>query len=53
MAGLRYAKANQDVFDYGRAKGYVRCVFFLSQRILANAGDVAVVLVIAATFEKY
>ena len=30
MCLLRFVKANHDVFDYGRAKGYVRCIFFLS-----------------------
>ena len=53
MATLRFFKVNQDVFEYGRATSYIRCVFFLSQRILANFGDVAIVLVVRATFVEY
>ena len=30
MASLRFALKNQEVFQYGRAQSYIRCLFFLS-----------------------
>ena len=53
MTSLRFQLASQELFDYGRAKGYIRCLFFFTQRILANLGDVMIVLIIRSTFQDF
>lgn len=50
---LRFAIASQDVFEYGRSKGYFWALFFLSYRTLQFLADVAIIYTISRTFEYF
>lgn len=53
MTVLRFAIASQQVFEYGRAKGYFWSIFFLSYKFLQSCGDVAIIYIISVTFEDF
>jgi len=50
---LRFATTSQDVFEYGRSKGYFWALFFLSYRTLQFLADVAIVYTISRTYEDF
>lgn len=53
MTVLRFATASQEVFEYGRAKGYLWALYFLSAKFLQSLGDIAIIYIISVTYEKF
>ena len=53
MTVLKFAISSQQVFEYGRAKGYFWSVFFLSYKFLQSCGDVAIIYIISITYEDF
>lgn len=53
MTSLKFALANQHVFEYGRTKGYFWALFFLSYKFLTAGGDLLIIFIISKTFVKF
>ena len=52
-SALRFAIASQEVFEYGRSKGYFWALFFLSFRTLQFLADVAIIYIISQLYDYF
>mmetsp|Transcript_23732 Transcript_23732/g.29496 ORF Transcript_23732/g.29496 Transcript_23732/m.29496 type:complete len:331 (+) Transcript_23732:760-1752(+) len=52
-SSLKFAIASQEVFEYGRSKGYFWALFFLSFRTLQFLADVAIIYTISRLYDYF
>ena len=52
-SALRFSIASQEVFEYGRSKGYFWALFFLSFRTLQFLADVAIIYIISQLYDYF
>jgi ABC-type multidrug transport system fused ATPase/permease subunit len=48
--GLNFALASQEVFEYGRSKGYFWGLYFIAQKKLQSVADIAIIYIVSRTF---
>ena len=52
-ANLKFQIASQELFEYGRSKGYFWALYFMSQRTLQFCADMLIIYIISHTFDYF
>ena len=53
LNSMNFALASQDVFEYGRSKGYFFGLYFISQKKVQSLADIAIIYIVSHTFSYF
>jgi len=53
MCSTKFQLASQDVFEYGRTRGYLWALFFISFKFLGSGGDVLILYIVTLNFVNF